>query len=288
MRNSYLLSALVASGIAVFFSACEEVGPNIDFTIPDASLLDTTYVESTVEEPQQKVVFFEDFTGVQCVNCPTAHNKTEELLDLYPNQLTVVAMHNYFAGAYSDSNEDYTIPEANEINDYIGPAPAWPAGFIDRKDFGSGNLYTLLVSNYQVFVEEQLPLVPPCNIYVSSSYDAAERRALIKVTVKYTEATTLENHLSVMLLESGILDLQLTLSGIDEVYVHNHVLRDMLTPATGVNLVGDKEPGRVFEKEFAITLPANWQAEEMEVIAFVHNFDPENKEVLQSAKTYLE
>ena len=58
MRNSYLLSALVASGIAVFFSACEEVGPNIDFTIPDASLLDTTYVESTVEEPQQKVVFF--------------------------------------------------------------------------------------------------------------------------------------------------------------------------------------------------------------------------------------
>ena len=288
MRNSYLLSALVASGIAVFFSACEEVGPNIDFTIPDASLLDTTYVESTVEEPQQKVVFFEDFTGVQCVNCPTAHNKTEELLDLYPNQLTVVAMHNYFAGAYSDSNEDYTIPEANEINDYIGPAPAWPAGFIDRKDFGSGNMYTLLVSNYQVFVEEQLPLVPPCNIYVSSSYDAAERRALIKVTVKYTEATTLENHLSVMLLESGILDLQLTLSGIDEVYVHNHVLRDMLTPATGVNLVGDKEPGRVFEKEFAITLPANWQSEEMEVIAFVHNFDPENKEVLQSAKTYLE
>ena len=288
MRNSYLLSALVASGIAVFFSACEEVGPNIDFTIPDASLLDTTYVESTVEEPQQKVVFFEDFTGVQCVNCPTAHNKTEELLDLYPNQLTVVAMHNYFAGAYSDSNEDYTITEANEINDYIGPAPAWPAGFIDRKDFGSGNLYTLLVSNYQVFVEEQLPLVPPCNIYVSSSYDAAERRALIKVTVKYTEATTLENHLSVMLLESGILDLQLTLSGIDEVYVHNHVLRDMLTPATGVNLVGDKEPGRVFEKEFAITLPANWQSEEMEVIAFVHNFDPENKEVLQSAKTYLE
>ena len=288
MRNSYLLSALMAGGIAVFFSACEEVGPNIDFTIPDASLLDTTYVESTVEEPQQKVVFFEDFTGVQCVNCPTAHNKTEELLDLYPNQLTVVAMHNYFAGAYSDSNEDYTIPEANEINDYIGPAPAWPAGFIDRKDFGSGNLYTLLVSNYQVFVEEQLPLVPPCNIYVSSSYDAAERRALIKVTVKYTEATTLENHLSVMLLESGILDLQLTLSGIDEVYVHNHVLRDMLTPATGVNLVGDKEPGRVFEKEFAITLPANWQSEEMEVIAFVHNFDPENKEVLQSAKTYLE
>ncbi|KRP12206.1 MAG: hypothetical protein ABR95_08450 [Sphingobacteriales bacterium BACL12 MAG-120813-bin55] len=278
----------MASGIAVFFSACEEVGPNIDFTIPDASLLDTTYVESTVEEPQQKVVFFEDFTGVQCVNCPTAHNKTEELLDLYPNQLTVVAMHNYFAGAYSDSNEDYTIPEANEINDYIGPAPAWPAGFIDRKDFGSGNLYTLLVSNYQVFVEEQLPLVPPCNIYVSSSYDAAERRALIKVTVKYTEATTLENHLSVMLLESGILDLQLTLSGIDEVYVHNHVLRDMLTPVTGVNLVGDKEPGRVFEKEFAITLPANWQSEEMEVIAFVHNFDPENKEVLQSAKTYLE
>lgn len=288
MRHSFLSSALLTAAMTLFFAACEEVGPNIDFTIPDASLLDTTYVESTVEEPQQKVVLFEDFTGVQCVNCPTAHTKTEELLDLYPDQLTVVAMHNYFAGAYSESNEDYTITEANEINDYIGPAPAWPAGFIDRKDFGSGNLYTLLVSNYQVFVEEQLPIVPPCNVYITSNYDAAERKALIKVTVKYTEATSLENHLSVMLVESGILDLQLTLTGIDDVYEHNHVLRDMLTPATGANLVGEKEPGRVFEKEFVITLPANWQADEMEVIAFVHNFNPDNKEVLQAAKTYLQ
>jgi hypothetical protein len=286
MNRLYSIFALlVAAGL--FFSSCEEIGPDIDFTIPDASLLDTSYVESEVEVPQQKVVLFEDFTGVQCVNCPTAHQETEFLLDEYPDQLAVVAMHNYFAGPYSDSNEDYTIPEANELNDYLGPAPAWPSGFIDRKDFGSGNLYTLLVSNYQVYVEEQLPEVPPCNIYLESTYDGDTRRALLKVTVKYTEDVDIENHLSVMILEDEILDLQLTLTGIDENYQHNHILRDMLTPATGVNLVEDLTPGRIFEKEFAIILPDNWNSEHMSWVVFVHNFSPDNKEVLQAAKTYL-
>jgi thiol-disulfide isomerase/thioredoxin len=286
MKKLIVSISCIAVFVTVFYS-CEEVGPDIDFTIPDSSLLDTSYVEGTVETPQLKMVLFEDFTGVQCVNCPTAHEETEELLAEYPDQLAVVAMHNYFAGPFADSNEDYTITEANDLNSYLGPAPAWPSGFIDRKDFGTGTLYTLLVSNYKVYVEQQLPEVPPCNIYLESSYDNSTRKAIVKATVKYTEATDLENHLSIMILEDDIIDLQLGLGGIEEDYVHKHILRDMLTPATGVNLIEEKTPGRVFEKEFSITLPNNWNEENMSWIVFVHNFSETNKEVLQAAKAPL-
>ncbi|MFN3940866.1 MAG: hypothetical protein ACK4IY_09780, partial [Chitinophagales bacterium] len=149
----FILSFLIAA----FFSACTEIGPAIDFTPVDTSLTDTTYLETTPEVPQQRVVVFEDFTGVQCVNCPNAHEATAELLSAYPDQLIVIAEHNYFLGAYPESAEDYRIPEADELNNYLGPAFGWPAGVVDRYDFaGTGNLTTLLISNYAPYVEERL------------------------------------------------------------------------------------------------------------------------------------
>ena len=272
----------------LLFAACEEIGPAIDFTPVDETLIDTSYIELPAEAPQTKVVLLEDFTGVQCVNCPDAHEATAELLATYPDQLVVVAEHNYFAGPYSDSYQDLGTPEAEELDDYLGPAPAWPAGFVDRKDFGTGTLYTLFVSNYAVYVEDQLPLVPACNLYLEATYDDASAKALVKVTIKYTSDVTSVNHLSVMILENGIVDLQSTNDGIDAGYVHDHVLRDMLTPATGVLLNDELTAGRVFVKEFSISVPDTWDPDKLDIVAFVHNFSDTDKEVLQAASSHLE
>lgn len=280
----FIISFITAS---CFFS-CTEIGPDIDFTPVDTSLTDTTYVETTAETPQQRVVLFEDFTGVQCVNCPSAHEATADLLNTYPDQLIVVAEHNYFLGAYPESAEDYRIPEADDLNNYLGPALGWPAGVVDRYDFaGTGNLTTLLISNYVPFVEDRLDEPTFCNVYITNSYDSDARKLNTLIKVVYTADIAIENHLSVMILESGIIDLQLGLSGIDENYVHDHVLRDMLTPSTGTTLSAEKNAGRVFEKEFSIVLPDNWNETNLEIVAFVHNFTNDNKEVLQGAKQKL-
>ena len=61
-----------------------------------------------------------------------------------------------------------------------------------------------------------------------------------------------------MILKNGIVDLQSTNDGIDAGYVHDHVLRDMLTPATGVLLNDELTAGRVFVKEFSISVPDTW------------------------------
>ncbi|MFN3939833.1 MAG: hypothetical protein ACK4IY_04555, partial [Chitinophagales bacterium] len=59
------------------------------------------------------------------------------------------------------------------------------------------------------------------------------------------------------------------------------------TPATGTSLSADKVAGRVFEKEFSIIFPDNWNENNIEIVAFVHNFANDNKEVLQGAKRKL-
>lgn len=283
MKPSIYISSIAIS--ILFLHACTEIGPEIDFTPVDTSLTDTTYVESTIETPQERIVLFEDFTGVQCVNCPAAHEATADLLNTYPGRLIVVAEHNYFAGPYPDSNEDYVIPEADELNTYLGPAFGWPAGVIDRYDFaGTGNLTTLLISNYEPFVEDRLDEPTTCNIYLTKEYDPSARKLNVLVKVVYTANVSEQNHLSVMILEDNIIDLQITPTGLDDVYQHDHVLRDMLTPTTGGALDAERIAGRVFEKEFTIILPANWNENNLSVVAFVNTFESDNKVVLQSAK----
>ncbi len=282
MKNNIQIICFACS--IFILQACTEIGPAIDFTPVDTSLTDTTYVQPLIETPQQRVVLFEDFTGVQCVNCPTAHDKTTELQNLYPDRIIVIAEHNYFAGPYPESIEDYVIPEANELNAYLGPAFGWPAGVIDRYDFaGTGNLTTLLISNYQIFVEDRLDEPTLCNLYMAKEYDADSRQLNVTVKVVYTGTVTDENHLSIMLLEDHIIDLQETLSGINYDYEHNHVLRDMMTPTTGVILNAELIPGRVFEKEFSMALPDNWNDTNVSVVNFVNTFTVCNKVVLQSS-----
>lgn len=42
--------------------------------------------------------------------------------------------------------------------------------------------------------------------------------------------------------------------------------------------------GRVYEFEYTYTIPETWNAENMNVVAFVHNYETDNKEVLQAVE----
>ena len=67
-------------------------------------------------------------------------------------------------------------------------------------------------------------------------------------------------------------------------YEHNHVLRKMLTYYSGDNLPEENVAGRGYIFNYSYTLPDNWNADNMSVVAFVHNFEADNKEVLQAGE----
>jgi hypothetical protein len=300
-KNKIMKSLIFILGFCFLILSCKEVGPSIDLTPVDETLTDTTYfIEGFSEPPQQQKVLIEDFTGVQCVNCPGAHEAIFEIINSNPDDtICVAAIHNYGPGAYPEATEDYEYDEEGnekigfEIDNLLGNAFAWPTGIINRKNFTGTGIFTMSSSQYATYVDEELSLTPPCNIYVAkTSFDETTRELIVKVIVKYTSSVDVENHLTIYLTESNLINPQLTETGIDYSYTHNFVVRDALTPVTGVVLDAGLSNGRVFEKEFKYTLADNWVDENIEIIAFVHNFyvdestDPDTShyEVLQAGK----
>lgn len=265
---------------AIIFSGCTEVGPEINFTETDY----TTYLE-TPEAPSDKVVLIEDFTGAACPNCPDGHIAVADAIAASPGKVIAIAEYNYFADPlYID--QIFVTAEAYSLNDYLGPVTGWPAIFIDRRDFANDGYIAELPENVGTLTAGQVVTSSPVNIYIENLFDAGTRLLTTKVKIKYTEMVSSINHISISLTESGIVAAQIDDNVGGEVpnYIHNHVLRKMLSFYTGDALPEENIAGRVYEFEYSYTLPEDWNADNMSVVAFVHNYEASNKDVLQAAE----
>lgn len=279
--NKFIIGSLVILGS--IFSGCDEVNPPIDMT---ESLYETGV--GTPEAPDTKVVLIEDFTGAACPNCPDAHIAIENAYAAYPGQVVAIAEYNYFADPlYIEQN--MITNEALLLNDYLGPAVGWPASIIDRKDFTDNNYLPEIPANVVPYVGDLVTETPAVNISVSNTFDAGTRLLEVEVRLDYTATITDANNLSIALIESEIIAAQVddNVGGEVEDYEHNHVLRKMLTNFSGTSLPEENVAGRWYIFNYTYTLPANWNADNMAVVAFVHNIAPDNKVVLQAAEAHV-
>ncbi|MEO6132482.1 MAG: Omp28-related outer membrane protein, partial [Saprospiraceae bacterium] len=71
--------------------------------------------------------------------------------------------------------------------------------------------------------------------------------------------------------------------GIVPNYVHNHVLRGMLTPATGASILNGILLGQSFGETYTKVLDSNWNAQNMDIVAFVSDVAGNNFPVLQAS-----
>jgi len=269
--------------------SCEEKDyPGIILNDPgaDTTLLDTTYLVDGIPAAQGKVVVIEEFSGVQCVNCPQGAEAVEAIIANYPDEVVSLTLHaGDFSVPFSSSEEVFDIEETDDLNTFF-EIIGYPAAVIDRTVFEGHDQEAIAgqLSSWEVFTEERLTLTTPVNLSIENTYDEETRKLKTRVEIVYTEAVEEEHKLSLFLAESGIIDPQLSENGIIQDYEHKHVVRDMLTAARGIVFFeGAKEEGRTIVREFSLTLDEAWNVEECEVVAFVHE-SLESKEVLQGAK----
>ncbi|MEZ4887734.1 MAG: Omp28-related outer membrane protein [Chitinophagales bacterium] len=302
--------AIFSFVLLFFMSACEEIPPLIDFSEPapidltcgdksklelsEYSRINTSFVSSELPETQCKMVLIEEFSGVRCVNCPAGHQTTAEILQSHPDEVAAITIHaGFLSTPYNENKEDYVIPEGTTLYDLFQTI-AVPAAAVDRVKYEGEDFVSLINRNvWAGKVNERLQLDPPMNVYTNFEYNPSNRNLQVFVRVHYLQAfDAASTHLlSVSLSESDIVDYQLTptdngSSIVLPDYIHDHVLRAMLTPASGLTLGVDKIEGTVVERVFNITLPDNWKVEDMEIIAFVHDGTTNN--VLQAAKKHIE
>ena len=139
-------------------------------------------------------------------------------------------------------------------------------------------------------INQQIQVEPSVEVVVNTEFIASSRELQVEVVIVGKEPITNSDlRLSVMLTESGIIDAQddFEAGGIVDDYEHNHVLRDMLTPAAGLTIGSSITVGEIITQTFTTTLPDNWMHHNMEVIAFVSRVEGGTYPVLQAASAHV-
>lgn len=255
--------------IAFIVASCEEVPPPINYE-KSTQLKDTTYVKTPAPAAQQKHVLLEDVSGVKCVNCPDAAIIAKSILDAFPGRAFTTVMHpdipalaNFVSPITKSGHEsrfDFRTKDASDILQLIGIPGSLPSGFVNRRKFAGQQSRILGRAEWFAKCQEELNGTTPVNIELENKYDEAKKEGVITVKITFTQALSKKYYLSILLTEDSIVDTQeyqdpITFDVLfDNNYVHKHVLRDVITNATGDPLTTNDAvtivAGRTFEKSY--------------------------------------
>lgn len=264
MKKILAIAAFVFA--ALLFTTCDKVeGPyyvinnvedvNVDF--PDLD-------QSTV----YRKIFFEEFTGHHCSNCPDGHEKLEELHQRFGD--TLVAMGIHFGATARPFGEVYSYDFRTEAGTRIAESfdiDAIPAAIINRVYEYQGWPRTQWMNEVSKIDRSKIPAA----LQLINEYD--ENSKTVKANVKIT---MLQNYsaplrLAVFLLEDGIVKPQLNGTQTIEDYVHNHVLRAALTDPFGYMLRDGDSPWSSGDSEtFAISIKCSdtdWNLNNCTIVA---------------------
>lgn len=297
---------LSASLLVLTLWGCKEKAPFINYD-ESTQLTDTTFIESSVETPQLKRILLEDVSGVKCVNCPDAAVIANSIINAFPGRAFSIVMHpaiEALGGFVNPINKDghlskydFRTKDAADILELVGIPGSLPRGLINRRMFSGKTSRLLGREEWYVRAEEELQGNTPVNVELENEYNAANGTGVITVTLKYTQAVSDKHYLTIALAEDSIIDVQEYMDGsqvkFNPTYVHMHVLRDVITSATGDPVAKQETtliPGRVFVKQYAYNVKVsdkiNVDPVHGKLLAFVHK-DASGIEVLQTAEIHV-
>lgn len=260
----------------LFWSSCEEIPPVLNPNMGGGGN------NPTPVENQQRQVLIEEFTGVRCVNCPAGSDAIQTLLGIHGERLVAVSIHaGFFSPPYPENQYDFRTTEGNSLLTYLGEPLGFPTAVVDRKLFNGEQDLQLGQSQWAGFIADDLATPPSVKIGIEPNFNTATRELKVKATFYIQEDIPYPDvHVSVMITESNIVDEQLTPAGKNPNYVHRHVLRGMMTSYDGDLLTEFPAEGVNITRNFTMTLPDAWVAENCHVVVFVHRSGTD-KEVYQ-------
>ncbi len=291
MKNILALSFLFS---LLVFTACKERNSGIDYTVPPVGqlMLDSQYSASGVPATFTKVQLIEDFSGVSCPNCPAAAKIIDGIDTTNPGRVVDIVMHSNLDGKLSDtlivrdennnsiilgaSKSTYRNTASDILRNILGPKSTQnlPKISLNRKFF-EGDEIVFLKEKLQSNITAELTQSSPANItFKSHVYDPATHILKAVVMVQYGSAISDSDYISVALKEDKIKDWQEKsgsggLNVFDSNYIHNAVLRKYVYPQSGI-LLPNPTAGKTFEISFNTTIPAEWNPDNMEIVAILH------------------
>lgn len=262
----------LALGAALLFGACEEK----PITIPELTV-------------GKRNVLVEELTGVRCPNCPDGTATLVNLGDQFGDNLIVVSIHAApgYDDPYPESKYDFWTAKGEEAANFIGAASFFPTASINRRIVPPETEPYLPRAIWAGIIAEELAEDPAVGLSMEKTFDPVSRKLDISVNILPDATLSGEHRLSVMITQDSIVDYQKV--NLDKVpnYMHRHVLREILTQATGDVITEPLTASSTITKNFSITLPAGWKEDHCSIVAFVHHGTVPDKEVLQVIEEHV-
>ncbi len=223
-------------------------------------------------EPMQKNVLLEEFTGIDCSNCPFAHDTAQFILENNPGRVFAITIHATKFAVPKPGQPDYRTPFGEELYNQTG-SNGLPRGTVNRHIF-SGNSNTALlhyfwVKNCKLTIQE----ISPVNIGAAADYDASTRTLTITVELYYTaDAPATTNFINIALIQDSIYGPQIN-GGAGNNYLHRHMLRHLITGQWGDEVTTTTQ-GTLVTRTYTYVVPEDYNevptiVKNMKVIAFV-------------------
>jgi len=226
-----------------------------------------------------------EYSGWQCVNCPTAAEEAHRLKELYGENLVVVVMHPESNPNTRHNNKpalNYTCPEADSVYLMMGGTNTtpFPTGNINMvKDASKGYFQDFAQWATQVSQAYENPKPVLLSQEVRGYADSRDIWMTVDITNLDTKA--IEATLQVWLTEDSVIGSQKKPEGTDKEYAHNHLMRASITPMWGEVLPIDAHMTQQAVYEY--TLPDKVVKENCNIVAIVSI----NGEVVQASETKI-
>ena len=211
-----------------------------EYTI-DGQLYITDEIDYNVVNPVNKVLM-EDFTGTWCGYCPPVKLAIEQVRQLYPDNISVVATH---------QNDQFALPQEQQLTSALGPF-GLPESRINRTTEWIDPYDSNLVNDY-ISIQNSLAI----------SIDSQIESNNLNVIVRFVSSDAMTNHkLVVYITENGLIADQANYLNYDDSshfyqmgnpivdYIHNDVLVYSFTNILGDNF-DDTQPFDDITKTFS-------------------------------------
>jgi thiol-disulfide isomerase/thioredoxin len=239
------------------------------------------------EAATQRKVLLEEYTGIKCGSCPPAASEAERLRKEHPGRVVFAGTHAGFFAQPDDQGKyalDLRTEVGKELLQTLG-VQSFPRGLVNRQPFptSTGRDSLLSYTQWAAAVDSFLKVPPKTLICATPQYDKANRQLDVTVKVRAEDTLSGNEYLVVHLTQDSLVGIQKDYNNEPEDrtdYVHHFVLRGSMNGTWGTllseNPVGE---GTTFSQQFSRSIPQEWNAEQLHVVAYV--YDNRTRNVLQ-------
>ena len=246
----------------------------------------TGYFENIIckEDYTNRKVLLEQFSTMECINCPDAHKTLDNALKYKRDVIRIIHHSGYGTDALTiDESSKYLFFFSNESggNHYA------PGMMLDRTnltkygaDNGNGGstpgpAFFPRRENVSKLIDQCMSTPALISLNMNKKYDANTRSLTVSAfgQIPSGDVSRLKGSnicLNIVLTEDNILGTQIGADNPNE-YYHSHAIRKVLTSVWGdpIEFTGDT----FHSKDYTFTIPAEWVDKNMHVIAFIANRD---------------